>query len=60
MRENMIFPIGAAYGVRAADSQCGVKWIDAQELAQHVRVVPSVAFYRRVPVADVVGIAAVA
>ena len=54
-----IFPIGAD-GVRAADSQCRVKWIDAQELAQHVGLILSIAFYRSVPVADVVGIAAVA
>src|SRR6266851_8523425 len=54
-----ILPIGADR-VRTALGQCGIKWIDAQELAQHVGLILSIAFKRIVAVADIVCVAAVA
>src|SRR5256885_13431551 len=54
-----ILPIGADR-IRTAVGQCGIKWIDAQEFAQHVGLILSIAFKRIVAVADVVEVATVA
>src|SRR5713101_8485216 len=54
-----ILPIGADR-VRTALGQCGIKWIDAQELTQHVGLILSIAFKRIVAVSHIVCVAAVA